>query len=300
MKVYEDFINYLQYELNYSLHTVVSYENDVKSFTEFIGGEDLASMTVNDMRAWMVEMKRRGLSVSSIKRKMQALRTLFKWAQKRGIVETNPAYDVQMAKTPKRLPTFVRPEQMDQVLDRIDIQKVKDFRTLRNHLLVQMLYETGFRRSEVVLLNDVDVDTRKAEIKVLGKRNKERIVPIGKGLCDAIDKYRKIRNREVGVTDKLFVRENGKEIYPALVYKIVCEALEGLELSKRSPHVLRHTFATSMLNDGAEINSVKELLGHQSLAATQVYTHITTRELIHNYQQAHPRATKNGGKNHES
>ena len=191
------------------------------------------------------------------------------------------------------LPQYVRPDAMDEVLsEELDGE---NFEEVRDSLIVEMLYDTGIRRSELVGLKDSDVSTARGELKVLGKRNKERIVPFAPVLAEKIELYRRLRNREVGDSDVFFVRCNGEPLYPGLVYRVVKNALASTGLEKRSPHVLRHSFASAMLNDGAEINSVKELLGHQNLSATQIYTHITISELKHNYQQAHPRATKKGG-----
>ena len=297
----EMFLKYLRYELNYSVHTVLSYRNDLNQFAEFLvgGGNDelrLESVTPNDVREWMMNRTQGGDSLRTIRRKVQSLRALYKYMEREGLVDDNPAAEVELAKLPKKLPSYMRVESMDALFDeQID---VTDFEAVRDRLIVMMLYETGIRRGELIDLLDINVDTGKKEMKVHGKRDKDRIVPFGAELCQWIAMYRRQRNRVAGGhVENFFVRKNGEKLYPSLVYKVVHDAL--LEVgggNKYSPHVLRHTFASAMLNDGAELNNVKELLGHESLAATQVYTHITFRELKDNYQSAHPRALKKGGR----
>lgn len=291
----EKYIRYLRYELNYSVHTVLSYSKDLSQFAQFLGVETLEPnrVTVGDVRAWVYNLSKDGMAVRTVRRKVQSLRAYFRYLQKEGVVDANPVDDIPMAKVPHPLPVFVREKSMDDVLD-ADYDHA-DFADVRNRLIVEMLYETGIRRAELITLEDVNVDSRAGELKVLGKRNKERIVPFGERLSRLIETYRALR-KEVGPeTDRFFVTEKGRPVYPTLVYNVVTEALSSVTASKRSPHVLRHTFASAMLNHGAGINSVKELLGHESLAATQVYTHITYRELKQNYKHAHPRALKQGG-----
>ena len=294
----DSFLKYIRYELNLSAHTVSAYKNDLLQFSEYICGTpdrepDFKSVTVNDIRSWVVDLAEHKTGASSVRRKIQSLRAFFKWMQRRGRIENNPAMDVDLAKTPKRLPSWVREDVMDGILaepyDKSSLDEV------RKHLILTMFYETGIRRAELISLLDKDVDIPKGEIKVLGKRNKQRIIPIGEGLEKEISEYREMRNHDIGDTVEFFVRNDGKPLSPSFVYKIVNDALSSAGVEKRSPHVLRHTFASAMLNNGAEINSVKEILGHQSLAATQIYTHITISDLKLNYQQAHPRAIKKGG-----
>lgn len=204
----------------------------------------------------------------------------------------NPVAEVKLPKVRKRLPSFVRPEAMERLLD-VGEEGDTDFSLLRDNLIVSMLYETGMRRAELVGLQDAAVDNRVCEMRVLGKRNKERIIPYGEHLRRAIEQYRKERDERVGKSKHFFVLNDGSPIYDKYVYRVVKQALgEVTTLKKRSPHVLRHTFASAMLNGGAGINSVKELLGHSSLASTEVYTHITFEQLKQSYKQAHPRAEK--------
>ena len=296
----EGFLKYLRYELNYSVHTVLSYGNDLRQFAEFLTRGDseqlrLDDVSVNDIREWMMSLSNAGDCQRTIRRKVQSVRALYKYMQRRALIDRNPATMVELAKLPKRLPTYVRSENINAMLDE-DID-LSDFTEVRNRLMLLMFYETGIRRAELIGLSDVNVDASAMQIKVHGKRNKDRIVPFGSELQEWIVRYRELRSQQVAaVCDAFFVRPNGKALYPSLVYNVVHDALQAAGgTDKFSPHVLRHSFASAMLNNGAQLNNVKELLGHESLAATQVYTHITFSELKDNYQSAHPRALKKGG-----
>ena len=296
----EGFLKYLRYELNYSVHTVLSYGNDLRQFAEFLTRGDseqlrLDDVSVNDIREWMMSLSNAGDCQRTIRRKVQSVRALYKYMQRRALIDRNPATMVELAKLPKRLPTYVRSENINALLDQ-DID-LADFTAVRNKLMLMMFYETGIRRAELIGLSDVNVDASAMQIKVHGKRNKDRIVPFGSELLGWIVRYRELRSQQVAaVCDAFFVRPNGKALYPSLVYNVVHDALQAAGgTDKFSPHVLRHSFASAMLNNGAQLNNVKELLGHESLAATQVYTHITFSELKDNYQSAHPRALKKGG-----
>lgn len=299
MALIEIFLKYIRYELNLSTHTVLSYKNDLKQFCEFLKVDDcdldVATLDANDIRAWMVDLTKNGDTARTIRRKIQAIRAFLKFCLKRGYVDANVASDIEMAKVKKKLPSFIRKDWMDAFLD-TEIDEA-DFIEVRDRLIVEMFYETGIRRAELMTLKDEWVDYSRMELKVHGKRDKDRIIPFGALLADKMMHYQKLRNEKVGrYCEFFFVRSTGKELYPTLIYKIVHnQLLAAGGAGKLSPHVLRHTFASAMLNDGAEINSVKEILGHSSLSATQVYTHITISELKQNYQQAHPRAIKKGG-----
>lgn len=294
----ESFIKYIRYELNLSAYTVLSYKNDLNQFKAFLVGDDESfdplSVTRNDIRAWMACLAVDKNTVVTVKRKLQSLRAFYKYLQQQEFIKYNPASDIEFAKMPKRLPECVRVDNVDALLaESID---ENDFEQVRDRLILLMLYTTGIRRSELIGLRDVDVLNN--ELKVHGKRNKDRIVPFGEELHAEIEKYKALRAKEVGQYDceSFFVRKNGDSLYPTLVYRLVHDRLSGVGgCGRYSPHVLRHTFASSMLNNGAQLNSVKELLGHESLAATQVYTHITYSELKSNYEHAHPRAIKKGG-----
>lgn len=293
----EQFLTHQRVELNRSPLTVKSYSSDLAQFAEFLSGEaslDVASVTVNDVRAWLVERASLGDSARTMRRKVQSLRAFYKWLMRRGLAEVNPAADVELARLPKRLPHLLRPQSLDQLLDQV--VDTGDFEQVRNHVMLLMFYTTGIRRAELLGLLDTSVDTAAMQLRVHGKRDKDRIVPFGPELAQWIDCYRQVRTGAVGKTELFFVRADGKPLYPALVYRVVHAALQTVGGGDQlSPHVLRHSFASAMLNDGADITSVKELLGHESLAATQVYTHITLSELKTHYKLAHPRALKKGG-----
>lgn len=294
------FLTYIRCELNYSAHTVSSYKSDLYQWREFatngkIDDFNPMDVTTNDLRTWIAALGRAGISIRSIKRKVQSVRAFYHYLMRFHNLQSSPASQLILAKTPKTLPSFLMQSETSNVLDE-DWDR-GDFVETRDHLMLLMLYSTGVRSSEIVTLEDVNVDTRKGELKVHGKRNKDRIIPFGEELSNVIDLYRQLRDEQVGFTpDSFFVRPSGEPIYYAIVNKVVHQALDGrVNSKKRSPHVLRHSFATDMLNNGADLSSVQQLLGHESLATTQVYTHITYRELKQNYQLAHPRAQKKGG-----
>ena len=294
----ERFLQYLRFERNLSLGTVDLYRRDLSQWDSFmtVGGRqlDLASVTTSDIRTWLMERSVQGDCPGTLRHKVQALRALYRYLLRRGEVTANPAAQVELAKLSKPLPKFVRSRTVDTVLD-AEIDE-DDFAQVRDRLIVMLLYETGIRRSELIGLQDAAVDTVKREIKVRGKRDKDRIVPFGSELAAWVERYRKLRGLVRPECGNLLLTAKGKPLYPSLVYHVVHDALAVAGATgKLSPHVLRHTFASVMLNSGAGLNSVKELLGHESLAATQVYTHVTLSELQHNYELAHPRALKKGG-----
>jgi integrase/recombinase XerC len=296
--IIDKYLQYIKLELNLSSHTQVAYGNDLRQWEQFLTGGseplDVASVTSSDIRAWLLQLSDSGDSARTLRRKVQAVRSFYKWLMRNGTASVNPASSVELARIPKRLPQLVREDSVNTLLDS-EVDET-DFEQVRNRLIVMMLYETGMRRAELIGLLDKNVDTAKGELKVHGKRDKDRIIPFGTELADWIERYRALRNEQARGCESFFVRDNGEPLYAMLVYRVVREALgEAGVTSKRSPHVLRHTFATAMLNDGAELNSVKELLGHESLATTQIYTHVTFSELKHNYKLAHPRALKKGG-----
>ena len=297
--IIEDFLTSLRYELNLSAYTVLCYKTDLRQFVEFLAGGDesaldAASVTQGDVRAWIAWLAKSGVGQRSVRRKVQAVRALYKYLMRRGKALENPAADVELAKVRRRLPQVVREENVNALLDE-DVD-TGDFTEVRDKLMVMMLYATGIRRAELIGLRDADVSAD--ELKVLGKRNKERIIPFARELSEWIDRYREVRDN-AGATSAegyFFTRPDGQPLYPMLVERVVRSGLDRAGGSqRRSPHVLRHTFASAMLNGGAQLSSVKELLGHSTLAATQVYTHITFGNLKSNYEHAHPRALKKGG-----
>lgn len=294
----ERFLQYLRHERNLSVRTVDRYRRDLEQWIAFAtaGGEemDLTSVTAGDIRSWLMNRAERGEKPATLRVHLQAIRALYRYLMRKGVVDANPAMTVELAKLAKPLPSFVRESTVNEVLD-ADIDE-QDFTQVRDRLIVMLFYETGIRLSELIGLQDAAVDTAKHELKVRGKRDKDRIVPFGNELAAALDHYRTLRAEVAPTVDNLLVTHKGKPLYPSLVYHVVHNALVTAGgTGKLSPHVLRHTFASVMLNSGAELNSVKELLGHESLAATQVYTHVTLSELKHNYELAHPRALKKGG-----
>jgi integrase/recombinase XerC len=291
------FLTHQRVELNRSELTASSYGSDLEQFAACLGGGsklDWQSVTVNDVRAWLVQRSSLGDSARTLRRKVQALRAFYRWMMRRGLSSQNPAADIELPRLPRQLPHVVRPQAMDSLLDQgVDMD---DFEAVRDHLMVLMFYSTGIRRAELMSLEDSWVDTVSRQLRVRGKRDKDRIVPFGHELACWVERYRAVRTAQVGATDLFFVRRDGKPLYPALVYRVVHSALQSVGGGdKLSPHVLRHSFASAMLNNGADLASVKELLGHESLAATQVYTHITLSELKSHYKLAHPRALKKGG-----
>lgn len=297
-KEIDNYLQFIRLEKNLSPNTVVAYRCDLEQWEQFLTSDkealDVKSVTTGDIRAWMLHLNKQGDSARTMRRKVQAVRSFYKWLMKQGMASDSPAATVELARIPKRLPQLVRTSSMDELLDQ-EIDET-DFVQVRNRLIVMMLYETGMRRAELLDLLDRNVDTASGELKVHGKRDKDRIIPFGTELAQAIDSYRLLRDELVSGCEHFFVKEDGNPLYPMLVYRIVRRALQEVGVtSKRSPHVLRHSFATAMLNDGAAINSVKELLGHESLATTQIYTHVTFSELKNNYKLAHPRALNKGG-----
>ena len=294
----ERFLQYLRYERNLSWRTVVTYRGNLVQWEEYmtVAGRplDVISVTAADIRQWLVSRSAQGDGPATLRIKLQALRSLYRYLLRCGEVAVNPAAQVELAKLPKPLPKFVRDKTVDAVLD-ADLDQ-DDFAQVRDRLVVMLFYETGIRLSELIGLQDVAVDVDKRELKVRGKRDKDRIVPFGDELAQSITRYRQLRAAVPVECGNLLVTAKGRPLYPSLVYHVVHDSLARAGATgKLSPHVLRHTFASVMLNGGAQLNSVKELLGHESLAATQVYTHVTLSELQHNYELAHPRALKKGG-----
>ena len=290
----DSFLQYLQKERKYSLNTVQAYENDLLEFSEFCEkrlSKDVLNVGVSDVREWILEMSdgSGAVGVRTVKRRISALRSFYKYLRREGLVSKNPAAVLVLPKASKPLPKFFREEEMGRLLD--DVMTGDEFQDRRDKLIIDLFYQTGVRVSELVEIKDSDIDMGRGMLRVFGKRRKERLIPIGGKLLKEIEAYKAKRNTEVGKTSELFVRKNGEKLYRRGVYDVVHRSLTKVSsLKKRSPHVLRHTFASTMLNNGADIYAVKALLGHSSLAATEVYTHSSFAKLIKTYKTAHPRA----------
>ena len=290
----KDFLNYLRLERNYSERTIVAYEADLREFEEYFKKTDaeldFRSVHSDNVRNWMVSLMDEGRTETSVNRKLSSLRSFYRFLLRRKEITVNPMLKVVGPKKKKPLPSFVREKDMDRLLDECSFGE--GFEGYRDRTILEMFYATGMRLSELIGLNDADVDFSAKLIKVTGKRNKQRLIPFGNELAEDLHLYIKVRNEVMPQgAEAFFVLKDGKRMYPMAVYRIVKRNLSRVvSLKKRSPHVLRHTFATAMLNDSAELRSVKELLGHETLATTEIYTHATFEELKKVYEQAHPRA----------
>lgn len=289
----ESFIDYLKYEKRCSSHTVVAYKNDLDQFVQFctkmVGEFNVKTVDSKLVRNWIVQMMEEDLTARSVTRKITALKSFYKFLLKEEVVNCNPASYLALPKVRKKLPNFVEEPNLQHLLD--DGYFSNDFVGIRDKLIITLLYGTGIRLGELLLLKDSDFDTKTSLIKVLGKRKKERIIPYPVSINQLFEKYINVRNSEIHFqTEKLFVTETGKPVYEKLIYRVVKNNLAKVTLlEKKSPHVLRHTYATHLLNKGADLNAVKELLGHSNLAATQIYTHTSFERLHDIYKQAHPR-----------
>lgn len=290
----ESFLDYLQYERNYSEKTVLAYGEDIKQLREFAQEEygkfDPLEVEAELIREWIVSLMDRGYTSTSVNRKLSSLRTFYKYLLKQGEVVVDPLCRIKGPKNKKTLPVFLKESEMNRLLDETDFGK--GFKGCRDRLVIEMFYATGMRLSELIGLDNKDVDFSASLLKVTGKRNKQRLIPFGDELRDLMLGYIDIRNETIPVrSEAFFIKEDGRRLYKNLVYNLVKRNLSKVAtLKKKSPHVLRHTFATTMLNNGAELGAVKEILGHESITTTEVYTHATFEELKKVYKQAHPRA----------
>ncbi|MBC7912501.1 MAG: tyrosine-type recombinase/integrase [Pyrinomonadaceae bacterium] len=290
----ERFTNYLQYEKRFSAHTLSAYLQDLHQFQNFLAlsETDFSSAKHHDIRSWMVEMLDKKAEPRSIQRKLSSVRAFYKFLQRETLIEVNPTLQVKAPKTPKRLPVFVEDKSINSLLDSSEIFAT-DFSGLRDKVVMEILFGTGIRLAELITLKESDVNLYEQSILIFGKRSKERIVPVNVSLMKLLKEYisEKASQNFQNLSQALIVTSEGKPAYPKLIYRIVNKYLSQISThKKKSPHVLRHSFATSMLNNGADLNAIKELLGHASLAATQVYTHNSVERLKTIYKQAHPRA----------
>ena len=291
----EDFLKYLRLERNYSENTIVAYKTDLREFEGFFRsveeGLDFTTVDADLVRSWVVNlMDEEGAKATSVNRKLSSLRSFYRFLLRKKVVKADPMLRVVGPKKSKPLPSFLRESEMKRLLD--DCSFGEGYEACRDRMILEMFYATGIRLSELIGLNDVDVDLSAKQIKVTGKRNKQRLIPFAEEMTVDLEEYIKVRNEALPQgADAFFVLTNGKRMYAKKVYEIVKRNLGKVAtLKKRSPHVLRHTFATAMLNNQAELGAVKELLGHESLATTEIYTHTTFEELKKVYEQAHPRA----------
>lgn len=289
----QSFLNYIEFEKRYSKHTLESYTNDLLQFDAFLKPyeKEVAQAIHIDVRTWMVSMMEQKITPRSINRKISTLKSFYKFLMRRGEIKKSPLAKVQTPKTSKRLPVFVELPGIEKLLK--DTEFAEGYEGLRDKMIIELLYGTGMRRSELINLKETDFDSYNSQIKVLGKGNKERIIPVHNQLTASIKNFIEEKRKYVPTQQGNFlvVNENGKKLDAPTVYSCVNKYLNLVTtVDKRSPHTLRHTFATHLMNNGADINAVKELLGHSSLAATQVYTHNTIDKLKNIYKQAHPKA----------
>ena len=294
MNYKESFLDYLQFEKRYSGHTILSYRTDLEQFKTFLADAGEVEMTAADfkiIRSWVVHMMESGQSARTVNRKITTLKSFYKYLMREQVIHMNPMDKVLSPKVSRKLPSFVEEEKMNLLLD--EFQFGVDYKGIRNKMIIEVLYITGMRLSELIQLEDRNVDMYEQTIRVTGKRNKERLVPFENAYLKVIKDYLELRNQKFPDPGfpNFFLTDKGKPLYPRFVYRVVNSYLRFVTtMDQRSPHVLRHTFATHMLNRGADLNAIKEILGHASLSATQVYTHNTFEKLVTIYKQAHPRA----------
>ncbi len=293
MRLTQNYLDYLLLVKRYSSHTVKAYRTDLKLFESYL--KDIYSISIDKanhamIRSWLVKELNKGNSARTVNRKITTLKSFYKYLFKEQKIKQNPTSRISYSKTSKKLPQFVGLSDMNELLDKLKFEE--NFSGFRDKLIIEVFYSTGIRLSELINIKSKDVDCLKSQIKVLGKRNKERLIPLTKELQKSIEGYMMLRNKQK-VIDRsyLFLTDSGKKLNPSMVYRKVNKILNNVTtLEKKSPHVLRHTFATHMLNNGADLNVIKELLGHASLSATEVYTHNSIDQLKEIFKNAHPRA----------
>ncbi|PLX07268.1 MAG: integrase [Marinilabiliales bacterium] len=288
----KNYCQYIESEKRFSPHTISAYKNDLSEFSTFLNEQfEIANInltTAEMIRSWIVYLLDSGLNSTSINRKISTLRSFFRYQLSRRNITKNPAIQITAVKQSERLPKSINEDSLNVLFDSFN---PKNFKESRDGLVLELLYNTGMRLSELISLKDGSINKNLNTVKVKGKRNKERLIPLSEKTLMSINNYISLRSKEFETTDDwLIVTDSGKKAYPKMIYRIVNDILLNITNGKRSPHTLRHSFATHMLNNGANLNSIKELLGHSSLAATQVYTHNTIEQLKTIYSKAHPRA----------
>lgn len=300
-EIIDNFYSYLRNELNRSKLTSEAYCRDLRQFAGWITGDNIRSfnpsdVTTQDIRSWLASASATGDNPVTLRRKTQSLRSFYRFLMLTGVCAYNPASDVILAKKPRRLPAFVKETEMEEILS----QPAVDFKGIRDHLILNLLYSCGIRQAELLALKDNDINFHSGEAVISGKGNKQRVIPFPAPLLQEISEWRVLRNSHYNIDPDgetyLFSTDKGN-ISKATVYNIVKRHLMGVAADRKSPHILRHTFATAMLNDGASLDTVKEMLGHSSMASTQLYTHVSFAQLKRNYDSSHPRVRKkNNGK----
>ena len=290
-----EFLNYLTFQKRYSRHTIISYENDLTGFFDFVAVQynslSLAEISPSVVRSWLASLKEDKITSKTINRKISTLKSFFKYQLKMSKVAVNPVSAIVSLKISRRLPSFVEQKDIQTLFNYIEFPDTWEGKT--NRLLLMIFYQTGIRLSELINIKESHIDKSKGTIKVLGKGNKERIIPVNNLLLNELDIY--ISKKDF-LTDKsqkdfLLINKKGKKLYPKYVYNVVKKYLGNVSTNERkSPHVLRHTFATHLTGNGADINAIKELLGHASLASTQIYTHNSIEKLKEVHKQAHPKS----------
>jgi integrase/recombinase XerC len=292
-EIIEFFLKYIQIEKRSSQHTLTAYSIDIKQFTDYLAKEyDFKYPQLADfqmIRSWIVSMSEAKVENRSINRKIATLRTFYKFLLRKKVIEKDPMFKVSALKTKKSIPSFVRETELDTLLD--EVQFSEDFSGVRDKLVLELLYGTGMRLSEMISLKERDVDAYNRILMVLGKRNKQRVIPINEQLLLLIQQYQEFKASENLVNEYLIVTDKGEQSYPVMIQRLTKKYLSLVTtLTKKSPHILRHSYATHLLNNGADLNAIKDLLGHASLSATQVYTHNSMEKIKKIYEQAHPKA----------